>query len=49
MINDEGPSEGDEAGGDGEDEDRQLEVGDHSLVHYLSLVDSANKAIIILH
>ena len=49
MINDEGPSEGDEAGGDGEDEDRQLEVGVHSLVHYLSLVDSANKAIIILH
>jgi hypothetical protein len=39
MVDNKGPGERDEAGGDREHEDEELEVGIHPLVHQLRLVD----------
>ena len=40
VVYDEGPGEGDEAGGDRQHEDGQLQVGVHALVYQLGVVDS---------
>ena len=46
MIDDQRPGQGDEAGGDGEDEDDELEVGVHPLVHQLGAVDAVGVGVL---
>ena len=46
MVDDERPGKGDEAGGQGEDEDEELEVGVHTLVHQLRLVDPVGVGVL---
>ena len=46
MIDDQRPGQGDEAGGDREDEDDELEVGVHPLVHQLGAVDAVGVGVL---